>query len=78
MSKALLSRHVTWSQATEALLEAEIERGRFTNISEAVRAAVWHTFGHEAARAELERMIDESLDDPRPAVPLRRLKKAQA
>ena len=75
MANSLLSRHVTWSKATEALLEAEIQRGRFANISEAVRAAVWNSFGHETARRELERLIDEALDDPRLAVSLVDLKK---
>lgn len=72
MSK-LLSRHVTWNRATETLLEAEIKRGRFANVSEAVRAAIWNSFGADSSRAELERLIDEALDDPRPAVPLRKI-----
>jgi Arc/MetJ-type ribon-helix-helix transcriptional regulator len=75
MAGKLLSRHITWNQATESILEAEIRRGRFANISEAVRAAVWYTFGHEAGRAELERLMDEALDDPRPPTPLSVLKK---
>lgn len=74
MGVKLLSRHITWNPATEKLVEAEIQRGRFTNLSEAVRAAVWHTFGNEASRAELERLLDEALDDPRPARPLSKLK----
>jgi Arc/MetJ-type ribon-helix-helix transcriptional regulator len=77
MPDKLLSRHVTWNKATEALIEAEIQRGRFTNVSEAVRAAVWNTFSNEASRAELERLIDEALADPRPAIPLSALTKAR-
>ncbi|MGA2865780.1 MAG: hypothetical protein ABSF95_15005 [Verrucomicrobiota bacterium] len=75
MAIKLLSRHITWNQATETLLEAEIQRGRFTNLSEAVRAAIWHTFGNEAGRAELERLMDEALEDARPATPLSKLKR---
>ena len=74
MATKLLSRHITWNQATESLLEQEIHRGRFTNLSEAVRAAIWHTFGNEAGRGELERLVDEALDDPRPPIPLSKLK----
>jgi Arc/MetJ-type ribon-helix-helix transcriptional regulator len=69
----LLSRHVTWNQATESLLEAEIKRGRFANVSEAVRAAVWNSYGTDASRAELERLIDEAVDDARPPVPLEKI-----
>lgn len=75
MATKLVSRHVTWNQATESLLATEIQRGRFATLSEAVRAAVWHTFGDEAGRAELERLMDEALDDPRPPISLSRLKK---
>jgi Arc/MetJ-type ribon-helix-helix transcriptional regulator len=75
MAGKLVSRHVTWNQATEGLLEAELRSGRFANLSEAVRAAIWHTFGDEASRAELERLIDEALEDPRPAIPLKKLKR---
>jgi Arc/MetJ-type ribon-helix-helix transcriptional regulator len=74
VTNKLVSRHITWNHATEILLESEIQRGRFTNISEAVRAAVWHTFGNADSRAELERLLDEALDDSRPSIPLSKLK----
>ncbi|GGF74330.1 CopG family transcriptional regulator [Azorhizobium oxalatiphilum] len=58
----------------EAFIEKQIAEGRFQNASEVVRAALRlledHEVSHEERLAGLLRRIDESLEDPRPSVPM--------
>lgn len=54
----------------QAILDRQLESGEFESASEVVRAGLRALEREEKARNELwRRLIQESLDDPRPAVP---------
>ena len=52
MTAKLKTVHVTLTTRIAELLEAEVAAGRFANLSEAVRNAVWKAFAEDPA-AEL-------------------------
>ena len=57
----------------EDFVQAQLERGRFQNVSEVVRAGLRlleeHEVSHAEAQANARARIQEALDDPRPSVP---------
>ena len=61
--------HITLTPQIAELLKAEVAAGRFANLSEAVRNAVWKAFAEDPA-AELRAafsQLDESPDDAAPS-----------
>lgn len=57
----------------DEFIRLQIERGRFQNASEVVRAGLRLLEDHEASRREardrLKREINQAFDDPRPDIP---------
>jgi Arc/MetJ-type ribon-helix-helix transcriptional regulator len=69
MSAKLKTLHITLTPQIAELLEAEVQSGRFANVSEAVRNAAWKVFAEDPA-AELRaafNQLDESTDQSAPA-----------
>jgi len=64
---------ISLGQHFERFVREQIERGRYQNASEVVRAGLRLLEEHELTQEErvrrLKRKIDEAWDDPRPSLP---------
>ena len=67
MAAKLKTVHITLTPQIAELLEAEVAAGKFANLSEAVRNAVWKAFAEDPA-AELREAF-KMLDEPSEAKP---------